>query len=446
MSKFQLSAIAWSTLTGCAVLVSSLTNAVSAQQAGFEALPSFPGFAQTGTSKDGAAPTSTTPQAAMPQAQTAFAEQQLINSMTNTSAPAAQNSLALPTSSQARATMQPSEGATAGTMTGTMAGTMTGAMATGSDESLANATASMEDAHAAQMESTLTELEAAHAHAYNTLAAVLEKVPADARPAIQQAMEQSRQGYQKARDNRERVVAQKLNLQNARRGLQSVAGQRPNPQQGQQQGQQNQQGQQIQQGYAGQRPNPMARTVSGPSQPNVGTAQFNTAQGASSGVPQVSMQGSMQGATQRSMQGSTPGLIEGTTSVNPQTNPSVAQPGNRNYSTPEMNRSAPGRPMINGVNGSAQSNNFGVPASQRNPNYGATQSGTAAPGSNGQNVNGQNVNGQGMSRASTPDLNRYNHTKPNAGYNSQPGTATGTGTQPTGGNPGFGFNGSGNRQ
>jgi hypothetical protein len=488
MSKFQLSAIVWSTLTCCAVLVSSLTNAASAQQAGFEGLPSYPGFAQTGTSNAGAAQASPAPQVGAPQvaapqvaapqvgapqvaapqvtmsqAQPAFSEQQLINSMTNSVAPAAQNPAATQAGAQPPATMQ----------------SPASALSTASDESLANATASMEDAHAAAMESTLTELEAAHAHAYNTLAAVLEKVPADARPALQQAMEQSRQGYQKARDNRERVVAHKMNSQNARRGRHSVAGngtsgqymqagqhsqagangqpglfagqqpsgQLPNPQQAlqNQQSQQNQQVQQNQQGYAGQRPNPIqARTASGPSQPNYGTAQFNTAQGASSGAPQGSMQGS------------TLGLIEGTTSGSSQANPSVAQPANRNYSTPEMNRAAPGRPLINGVNGTAQGNNFGVPANQRNPNFGTSQPNNAAQGSNrqnlsgqnvaGQNVTGQSVNGQGMPRPSTPDLNRYNQAKPSAGNNSQPGTATGAGTPPTGSNPGFGFSGSGTRQ
>lgn len=457
MSKFQLSATKWSKLVCSAVLVSGLSNAASAQQAGFEGLPSFPGLTQTGTTpavatQTGTPQSSTAPQVAMPQSQSAISEQQLINSMPNSLAPAAQN----PVGSQAPATVQ----------------SAVGAMGAVGDESLANATASMEDAHASQMEATLGELQAAHAHAYNTLAAVLDKVPADARPAIQQAMEQSRQGYQKTFENRERHIANTLRSKSARRGRDGVAGngrseqhmqagqhrqqsqpgfdgrqgqfagQQPNLQQGPQ-SQVNQQGQQSQtgqQGYAGQRPNPIqARSASGPAQPNFGTAQFNSARdttlGASSGSPQ----------------GSTPGLIEGIPSINPQANPSVAQPGNRNYSTPEMNRAAPGRPLINGVNGAngvngtAQGNNFGVPANQRNPNFGTNQPGSVQ-GSNGQNVNGQNSNGQGMSRPSTGELNRYNQTKPSTGYNSQPTTTTGNGSTPTGNAPGTGFNGFGTRQ
>ncbi len=451
MSKFQLSATKWSKLVCSAVLVSGLSNAASAQQAGFEGLPSFPGLTQTGTTpavatQTGTPQSSTAPQVAMPQSQSAISEQQLINSMPNSLAPAAQN----PVGSQAPAKVQ----------------SAVGAMGATGDESLANATASMEDAHASQMEATLGELQAAHAHAYNTLAAVLDKVPADARPAIQQAMEQSRQGYQKTFENRERHLANTLRSKSARRGRDGVAGNGRSEQlmqagqhgqhrqpgsngqpgfdgrQGQFSGQQSnvQQGQQMQpgqQGYAGQRPNPIqARTVSGPSQPSIGTAQYNnTAQGASSGSPQ----------------GSTPGLIEGIPSINPQANPSVAQPGNRNYSTPEMNRAAPGRPLINGVNGAngvngtAQGNNFGVPANQRNPNFGTNQPGSVQ-GSNGQNVNGQNSNGQGMSRPSAAEINRYNQTKPNNGYNSQPTTSTGSGSTPTGNAPGTGFNGFGTRQ
>lgn len=431
MSKFHLSAINWSKMACSAVLVSGLSNTASAQQSSFEGLPSFPGLTQTGTTPAGATQASTpqssiNPQATMPQSQPAYSEQQLINSMPNSQTPATTQSAV-------------------------------GAIGTGSDENLANATASMEDAHASQMESTLTELEAAHAHAYNTLAAVLDKVPADARPAIQQAMEQSRQGYQKTRENRERHIANALRTKSARRGrdgsvangqhMQSgqhgqhsqpgsngypgpngqptqFAGQQPNPQQGQQ----------NQQGYAGQRPNSLqARPVSGPSQPSFGTAQYNSAQGTTSGTPQGSLQGS------------TPGLIEGTPSINPQAKPSVAQPGNRNYSTPEMNRAASGRPIINGVGGTGQGNNFGVPANQRNPNFGTNQPGSVQ-GSNGHNGSGQNTNGQGLSRPSAAELNRYNQTKPSTGYNGQTSTTTGSGTTPTGSAPSSGFNGFGTRQ
>lgn len=422
MSKFQLSATNWSKFVCSAALISGLSNALSAQQAGFEGLPSFPGFTQAGTTPTGAAPTST------PQSQSAISEQQLINSMPNTVAPAAQS----PALSQAPAATQPA----------------VNSMGAGGDESLANATSAMEDAHATQMESTLTELEAAHANAYNTLASVLDKVPAEARPAIQQAMEQSRQGYQKARDNRERVVAHKMNTQNARRSRNSGNGRSEQHMQAGQHGQHSQPGydgrqnqfagQQpnAQQGQGGPRPNAMqGRTVSGPSQPSFGTAQFSSAQGATSGTPQ----------------GPALGLIEGTPSITTQANPSAAQPGNRNYSTPEMNRAAPGRPMINGVNGAngvngtAQGNNFGVPANQRNANFGNNQPGSAQ-GSNGQGSNGQSSNGQGMSRPSASEMNRYNQTKPNAGYGSQPANATGGGSTPTGSAPGSGFNGFGTRQ
>jgi hypothetical protein len=60
---------------------------------------------------------------------------------------------------------------------------------------------------AADLEVAVTELETAHAQNYNALASVLDKVPASVRPTIEQAMENSKKGYQKARENRERVTA-----------------------------------------------------------------------------------------------------------------------------------------------------------------------------------------------------------------------------------------------
>jgi hypothetical protein len=69
---------------------------------------------------------------------------------------------------------------------------------------------------AAELEAVVAELENAHAQNYNTLASIIDKVPASARPALEQAMENSKRGYQQSRANRERITAMRQAKANAR--------------------------------------------------------------------------------------------------------------------------------------------------------------------------------------------------------------------------------------
>ncbi len=69
---------------------------------------------------------------------------------------------------------------------------------------------------AAELETTLIELETAHAQNYNTLATIIDKVPAEARPAIEQALENSKRGYLQAKSNRERTTSMRQTKANAR--------------------------------------------------------------------------------------------------------------------------------------------------------------------------------------------------------------------------------------
>jgi len=58
---------------------------------------------------------------------------------------------------------------------------------------------------AGDLEQAFSELEAAHAQNYNALQSVLDKVPANVRPTIEQAMENSRRGWQRAKENHDRI-------------------------------------------------------------------------------------------------------------------------------------------------------------------------------------------------------------------------------------------------
>jgi hypothetical protein len=167
------------------------------------------------------------------------------------------------------------------------------AMSQPSAGALANA--STDDATAAQLESTIRELEAAHAHTYNTLGSLLDKVPQDARPVLQQAMETSRQGYEKAKGNRERMSAYRLaRSQGMGRDMPSYGQSSPMVQPGQMQAGQMQAGQmqpgQVRTGSANTaaesngRGGFPGRIASGPVQPSFSSPQFNAPTSAGSGA------------------------------------------------------------------------------------------------------------------------------------------------------------------
>jgi hypothetical protein len=87
---------------------------------------------------------------------------------------------------------------------------------------------------ALELETTVAELESSHAQSYQVLASVLDKVPENARPAIEQAMENAKRGWQRARENRTRLALLRQSKNEAR---QAMAARGPAPGQGQIHGQ-----------------------------------------------------------------------------------------------------------------------------------------------------------------------------------------------------------------